>query len=72
MKEDYDYKYWYHKNCEEMKFLEQQNMVLMDKYADLARAIGIECDSWFGDPLLTHVEIVRKAKEIYDKANSRN
>jgi hypothetical protein len=48
----------------EAKSMEQAFMVTKDEYSDLARAIGIEGDSFFGDPLETHQEVVARAKSI--------
>lgn len=53
------------------KRLEQENMVLLDKYAEIATALGFEGDAWFGDPLATHKEIVQRAKELNEKSHSR-
>lgn len=52
---------------DEYKELEQMYMVLKDQYAELARALGFIGDSWFGDPLASHEEILRKAKYLNNK-----
>jgi hypothetical protein len=48
----------------EAKEMELAFMTTKDEYSSLARAIGIRGDSWFGDPLETHEEVVRHAKSI--------
>lgn len=44
------------------KALEQAYMVLKDEYSELARAIGVEGDAFWGDPLESHTEVLAKAK----------
>jgi hypothetical protein len=51
-------------NHDEDKSLEQSWMVLKDQYSELARAIGFEGDSWFGDPLAEHDEVLKRANEF--------
>jgi hypothetical protein len=48
----------------EAKEMELAFMVTKDEYSALARAIGIQGDSWFGDPLESHGEVVQRAKSI--------
>ncbi|MNU56086.1 hypothetical protein D3C71_451730 [compost metagenome] len=48
----------------EAKSMEQAFMVAKDEYSSLARAIGIKGDSWFGDPLESHDEVVQRAKSV--------
>ncbi len=43
---------------------EQAWMVLKDQYAQLARAAGSPSDSWFGDPLESHEEVLARIKEL--------
>ena len=52
---------WYDK----YKAEEQAWMVLKDQYSEVARALGFEGDSWFGDPLAKHEEIVERAQHLY-------
>ncbi len=53
---------------QEVKSSEQSWMGLKDEYSTLARILGFEGDSWFGDPLVPHAEIVSKLKEVVAKA----
>ena len=46
------------------KAREQQDMIVLDKYADIARALGFPCDTWFGDPLASHEAIVSHATKL--------
>lgn len=55
---------WY----DEYKNMEQSWMVLKDQYSEVARALGFEGDAWFGDPLESHDEIVKRAKELAKNA----
>jgi hypothetical protein len=48
----------------EAKEMELAFMVTKDEYSALARTIGIQGDSWFGDPLESHGEVVQRAKTI--------
>jgi hypothetical protein len=48
----------------EAKSMEQAFMVTKDEYSSLARALGIKGDSWFGDPLESHDDVVQHAKSI--------
>jgi hypothetical protein len=48
----------------EAKENEQAFMATKDEYAALALALGVRGDTWFGDPLESHNEIVRRAKSI--------
>lgn len=43
---------------------EQAWMVLKGQYAEVAQALGIDCDAWFGDPLVSHEEVVARAKQL--------
>lgn len=43
------------------KSSEQAWMVLRDQYSEVANALGIEGDAWFGDPLCSHEEVVARA-----------
>lgn len=49
---------------DEYKAMEQSFMNEKDKYAEVARALGFDGDAWFGDPLASHEEIVKRAKEL--------
>lgn len=49
---------------EEYKALEQAWMSLKDDYAELARALGVKGDAWFGDPLKSHKEVIAVAKSL--------
>lgn len=53
---------------QEYKSLEQSWMVLKDQYSELARALGFEAVSLWGDPLDPHEKIVERARELADKA----
>ena len=43
-------------------------MFLKDDYSELARAKG---DSWFGDPLCSHKEVIEKAKALTKPNNPK-
>lgn len=47
---------------QEFKALEQSFMVLKDQYSELAQAIGVEADAFWGDPLEDHAGVMAKAK----------
>lgn len=47
---------------DQYKSMEQSWMVLRDQYSEIARALGFEGDSWFGDPLASHAEILERAE----------
>lgn len=47
---------------------EQRDMSILDKYAEVASALGFEGDAWFGDPLAGHEEIVHRAQNYADEA----
>lgn len=49
---------------DEYKAMEQSFMALKDQYAELARALGFEGDAWFGDPLASHDDVVKRAREL--------
>lgn len=51
---------------DEAKWLEQQLMVKMDEYADVAAAMGFERGAWFGDPLASHKEVVERAAYLWE------
>lgn len=51
---------------QEFKALEQSYMVLQDQYSELARAIGVEGDAFWGDPLESHDQVLAKAKILKD------
>ena len=53
---------------DEYKDMEQAFMVVKDQYAELARAAGFEGDSFFGDPLVKHADILLRIKEQAEKA----
>jgi hypothetical protein len=53
---------------DDFKYWEQQFMVIKDLYADLARAAGSPCDSWFGDPLEKHDEVLARIVSLAEKA----
>lgn len=59
--EDVFYSYY-----DEFKGVEQALMLLMDEYAEVARAMGVPCGGFFDDPKWTHEEIVARAKELYE------
>lgn len=44
------------------KDLEQQLMVAMDQYSELARALGFEGDAWFGDVHTPHEDVLARAR----------
>ena len=48
----------------EAKSMEQAFMCVKDEYSELARALGIRGDSWFGDPIETHEDVVRHARRV--------
>jgi hypothetical protein len=48
----------------EAKSWEQTFVETKDEYSELARAIGIRGDTWFGDPLEPHHEVVERAKAV--------
>lgn len=39
-------------------------MQLKDDYSEIARALGFDGDSFWGDPLVSHADIVARAKEL--------
>lgn len=39
-------------------------MVAKDEYSGLARALGVRSDAFFGDPLESHQDVVRRANSI--------
>ncbi len=49
---------------DEYKSLEVDFLVSLDKYQELAAALGFKGDAWFGDPLASHTEIVAEAKRL--------
>lgn len=49
---------------DEYKRAEQDFMSVKDQYAEVARALGFEGDAWFGDPLVTHSQIVARARDL--------
>lgn len=51
---------WYDK----YSFMEGQFMQMLDKYADLARALGFPGDGFYGDPLAPHAEIIARVVEL--------
>lgn len=53
---------------DEAKYYEQQCMFQMDKYSELAAALGVEGNAWFGDPVMGHDDLVAFAKDIREKA----
>lgn len=53
---------------EKYKQQEQEWMVLKDQYSEIARALGFKGDAWFDDPLASHEEIVKRAKELAQNA----
>lgn len=46
----------------EYKSLEQSFMALKDDYSEICKALGFKGDAWFGDPLVPHKEIIKKAE----------
>ena len=52
---------------DEAKYLEQQNMVLMDKYNEVARALGFKGNGWWGDVNEQHNVVVERAKFLNDR-----
>ena len=51
--------------------LEQQWMFLKDDYSELARAIGVKGDAWFGDPLCSHKEVLEKVEALANPNNPK-
>lgn len=51
---------------QEAKENEQAFMSAKDEYAEVARVLGFTEDTWFGDPLAGHAEIVARAKAAYE------
>lgn len=49
---------------QEYKGMEMAFMSAKSEYSEVAIAMGFDGDSWFGDPLASHEEIVRRAKEL--------
>lgn len=49
---------------DEYKSLEISWHQLKDQYSQLARAIGMPCDPFWGDPLDSHHVILARAKEL--------
>ena len=47
---------------QKVRSLEQAYMSVKDEYSELARAFGIEVDAWFGDPLISHKEILEQVE----------
>ncbi len=47
---------------DEFKDLEQQLMVLRDRYAEIARALGFEGDAFWGDVHDSHAQILEAAR----------
>jgi hypothetical protein len=47
---------------QEIKSLEMSYMSIKDDYSELARAFGIEGDAWFGDPLMSHKEVLERVR----------
>ncbi len=43
-------------------------MQLKDQYSELAKAAGFSGDNFWGDPLVSHEEIVTRIKELAEKA----
>lgn len=39
-------------------------MQLKEEYSELARAIGMPSDSFYGDPLVEHTDVMARAKEL--------
>lgn len=39
-------------------------MQLRDEYSEVARALGVPSDSFWGDPLVSHSDILARAKEL--------
>lgn len=50
---------------QEYKGMEQAFMNVMSEYSDVALAMGFEGNSFFGDPLADHAEIVERARELH-------
>ena len=46
------------------KSAEQAWMALRDQYSELARALGFVGDTYFGDPLVSHEEILERATKL--------
>jgi hypothetical protein len=62
--EEYEYSssYW----RQEYKGVEAAFMSAKSEYSEIALAMGFSGDSWFGDPLASHVEIVARAKDLHE------
>lgn len=39
-------------------------MQLKDEYSQLARALGVPGDTFWGDPLVAHADVLARAKEL--------
>jgi hypothetical protein len=48
----------------ELKGLEQVYMVSRDEYSEIARALGFNGDTFWGDPLVSHADVLARAKEL--------
>jgi len=53
----------YSKLRDQYKDLEQSNMQLLDKYAEIARTLGSPSMAFYGDPAETHAQILERAKK---------
>ena len=52
---------------DEAKALEQRLMVMQDHYAELARALGSPAGGFWGDPIETHAEILRRVEQLAEQ-----
>jgi hypothetical protein len=48
---------------DEYKSLEVSWHQLKDQYSELARALGFDGDSFWGDPLVSHNDVLARARE---------
>ena len=51
------------------KTLEQEYMSLKDDYSEIARELGFEGVGFWGDPIVSHKEIIDKVRELVNKAS---
>jgi hypothetical protein len=52
---------------DEAKALEQRLMIMQDHYAELARALGSPAGGFWGDPIETHAEILRRVEQLAEQ-----
>ena len=52
-----------------IKGLELDWLMLKDQYSEVARALGFGGDSFYGDPLVSHEEVVARAKQLHAQSS---